>query len=157
MPKKAAAGSEKIVAATHRKARHFYEILETFEAGINLLGGEVKSLREGRASLDGCFGRIENGTLQLFNFFIPPYRFTTEEPPDPRRTRTLLMHRREIDRLSSRMIGKGLTLVPLEVYFKRGWAKVELGLARGRKGPDRRDVIKKRDVDRETQRSFRGR
>ncbi|MDE2040299.1 MAG: SsrA-binding protein SmpB [Elusimicrobia bacterium] len=147
---------DKRVVATHRKARAIYEILETYEAGLSLLGSEVKSLRGGRASLDGCFGRLDGGQLSLFNFYIPPYQFATVSPPDPRRSRRLLMHRRELDRLSGRLQGKGLTLVPLEVYFRRGWAKVLLGLARGKKGPDRREDLKKRATAREAEKSFKG-
>lgn len=147
---------EKKVVATHRKARQFYEILETFEAGLSLTGSEVKSLRAGRASLDGCFGRSEGGELFLFNFYIPPYQYASVDVPDPRRTRKLLMHRREIKRISSRLQTKGLTLVPLEVYFRRGWAKASLALARGKPGPDRREDLKKRTQAREVEKSFKG-
>ncbi len=147
---------EKIVVATHRKARHLYEILEAYEAGLSLTGPEVKSLRSGRASLDGCFGRAEAGELFLLNFYIPPYRHSSEAS-DPRRTRKILMHRLEIERLSRRIEAQGLTLVPLEVYFRRGWAKVCLALARGKRGPDRREDIKKRVLAREARKSFKGR
>ena len=148
---------EKKVVATHRKARQYYEILETFEAGLSLLGPEVKSLRAGHASLDGCFGRTQGGELQLFNFYIPPYSFNTSvEPLDPRRSRKLLLHRGEIDRIAGKLQTKGLTLVPLEVYFRAGWAKVSLGLARGKTGPDRREDLKKKDSAREAERSFKG-
>jgi SsrA-binding protein len=148
----------KQVVATHRKARQFYELLEVFEAGLCLSGPEVKSLREGRASLDGCFGRHEGRELFLFNFYIPPYKFNTaSQPLDSRRTRKLLMSRSQIDRIGSSLQTKGLTLVPLEVYFRRGWAKVALALARGKKGPDRRDDLKKKAVAREAEKSFKGR
>lgn len=145
------------VVATHRKARQFYEILETFEAGLALLGPEVKSLRQGRASLDGCFGREQAGELFLFNFYIPPYSFNTEAaPPDPRRSRKLLLRKAEIDRISRRLQTKGLTLVPLEVYFRGGWAKASIALARGKTGPDRRQDLKKKDSQRDYDRSFKG-
>ncbi|MDD5629499.1 MAG: SsrA-binding protein SmpB [Elusimicrobia bacterium] len=148
---------DKQVVATHRKARHFYEVLEVFEAGLCLAGPEVKSLREGRASLDGCFGRHEGRELFLFNFYIPPYKFNTaSQPMDPRRTRKLLMSRAQIDRIGRSLQTKGLTLVPLEVYFRRGWAKVALALARGKKGPDRRDDLKKKAAAREAEKSFKG-
>ncbi len=147
---------EKVVVATNRKARHHYEILDTYEAGLSLLGPEVKSLRQARASLDGCFGREDSGQLYLFNFYIPPYSFATAQPPDPRRTRKLLLHRKEIAKIAGRLQTKGLTLVPLEIYFRRGWAKVALALARGRKGPDQRDQLKKKALGREAEKSFRG-
>jgi len=147
---------ERKVVATHRKARQFYEILETFEAGLALLGSEVKSLRSGRASLDGCFGRAVDGQLFLMNFYIPPYQFATTQIPEPRRDRKLLMHRREIEKISGKLQTKGLTLVPLEVYFRRGWAKVALGLAKGKKGGDRREDIQKRTLQREAEKSFKG-
>ena len=147
----------KQVVATHRKARQLYEMLEVFEAGLCLAGPEVKSLRGGRASLDGCFGRHEGRELFLFNFFIPPYKFNTaSDPLDSRRTRKLLMSRAQIDRIGRSLQTKGLTLVPLEVYFRRGWAKVALALARGKKGPDRREELKKKAMFREAEKSFKG-
>lgn len=147
---------DKLVVASHRKARAIYEILETYEAGLSLKGSEVKALRQGRASLDGCFGRHDAGQLFLFNFYIPPYTFATTDVPEPRRSRKLLMHRSEIDKIVGKLQMKGLTLVPLEVYFKNGWAKVALGLARGKKGPDRRDDLKKKAQTREAEKSFKG-
>lgn len=148
---------EKTVVASHHKARQFYEILETYEAGLALLGPEVKSLRSGRGQLDGCFGREDKGELFLHNFYIPPYQFTSAEAPDPRRVRKLLLHAKETSKIAGKLQTKGLTLIPLEVYFKRGWAKVLMGLARGKKGPDRRDDLKKRDLAREAEKSFKGR
>ena len=147
---------EKTIVATHRKARQAYEILEVFEAGLSLLGGEVKSLRNGKASLDGCFGRSEKGELFLFNFYIAPYTFATINVPDPRRTRKILLHKGEINRIAGKLQTKGLALIPLEIYFKQGWAKVSIALARGKKGPDRRDDMKKRDTARDAERSFKG-
>ena len=106
--------------------------------------------------LDGCFGRLDGGQMYLFNFYIPPYAFATADAPDPRRTRKLLLNRKEIDKLSGRLQTKGLTLVPLEVYFKRGWAKVSIALAKGKRGPDKRDSIRKKDAARDMERSFKG-
>ncbi|MBI3551630.1 MAG: SsrA-binding protein SmpB [Elusimicrobia bacterium] len=154
-PKKKEEPDKKVVAS-NRKARQFYEVLETFEAGLCLLGPEVKSLRSGKGQLDGCFGREDSGQLFLFNFYIPPYQFTTADPPDPRRTRKLLLHAREIDKIAGKLQTKGLALIPLEVYFRGGWAKVLLALARGKKGPDRRDDLKKKDQAREAEKSFKG-
>lgn len=150
------APDEKQVAATNRKARQFYEILDTYEAGLSLLGSEVKSLRSGQASLDGCYGRVEGGELFLFNFYIPPYKFAFADPPEPRRSRKLLLHRQEIDKIAGKLKVKGLTLIPLEVLFRRGWAKVVLGLARGKKGPDRREDLKQAALRREAEKSFKG-
>ncbi|HVA65353.1 MAG TPA: SsrA-binding protein SmpB [Elusimicrobiota bacterium] len=156
-PSKDEKESDKISVSTYRKARHFYEILETYEAGISLEGPEVKALRGGQASLDGSFGRAEGGDIYLFNFYIPPYRYATQNTDaDPRRKRRLLLRRREIDKITGSLQIKGLTLVPLEVYFRRGWAKVAVGLARGKKGPDRREALKKKAAAREAEKSFKG-
>ena len=147
----------KRTVATHRKARLFYEILEVIEAGLQLRGPEVKSLRQGRCSLDGCFGRCDGGALWLENFYIPPYTFATNaEPLDPRRKRKLLLHKIEIGRIEGKLATKGLTLIPLEVYFKKGWAKVALGLAKGKTGADRRDDLRKKDARRDAEKSFKG-
>ncbi len=149
---------EKKVVATNRKARQFYEILTIVEAGIQLSGPEVKSLRGGNASLDGCYARPnDGGELYLHNFYIPPYVFTAAlEPPDTRRNRKLLLHGAEIRKILGKLTTKGLTLIPLEVYFKNGWAKVSLGLAKGKTGADRRDSLKKKDLRREAEKSFKG-
>lgn len=147
---------DKLVVATNRKARQFYEILETYEAGLSLLGSEVKALRSGKASLDGCYGRLDGDELFLFNFYIPPYQFAFGDAPDPRRARKMLLHRAEIDKLAGKLKTKGLTLVPLEVLFRRGWAKVVLGLGKGKKGPDRREDLKKQALTREAEKSFKG-
>lgn len=156
MPSKDKDDDKKIVA-THRKARQFYEVLDVFEAGIALKGPEVKALRSGQASLDGCFGRADGGELWLENFYIPPYRFAAAiEPLDPRRKRKLLLHSNELRKISTKLATKGLTLVPLELYFKHGWAKVALGLCRGKTGADRRDDLRKKDARREAQKSFKG-
>ncbi len=149
---------EKKSVATNRKARQFYEILDVVEAGIQLAGPEVKSLRSGQASLDGCYARTNDaGELFLHNFYIPPYVFnTTTEPLDTRRNRKLLLHSAEIKKIAGKLTTKGLTLIPLEVYFKNGWAKVSLGLAKGKTGADRRDDLKKKALRREAEKSFKG-
>ncbi len=157
MPPEDKKKDEKKTVATHRKARQFYEILETFEAGLQLFGPEVKSLRQGRASLDGCFGRADGEALWLENFYVPPYSFATNVAPlDPRRRRKLLLHSAEIAKIQNKLSTKGLTLIPLEVYFRRGWAKVALGLARGKTGADRRDDLKAKAVRRDAEKSFKG-
>ncbi|MBI4345537.1 MAG: SsrA-binding protein SmpB [Elusimicrobia bacterium] len=150
-------GEGRKIVASNRKARYDYEIVETVEAGLSLVGAEVKSLRGGKAVLEGSFGRIEGDELFLYNLHIAPYGFAHVDVPDPRRTRKLLVKRGELNRLSGKMQGKPLTLIPLELYFRHGWAKVELGLARSKKGRDRRDAIRKKDQSRELERSFKGR
>ncbi|MBX6424065.1 SsrA-binding protein SmpB [Thermosulfurimonas sp. F29] len=147
---------EKTVA-TNRKARFLYDIEETYEAGIVLTGPEVKSLRLGRANLADSFARVVNGEVFLYNMHISPYPFSREAAlSDPRRTRKLLLHRREINRLAGKVAEKGYTLIPLRIYFKDGWAKVELALARGKKLHDRRETIKRREEERELRRRYKG-
>ncbi|HDI52378.1 SsrA-binding protein [candidate division KSB1 bacterium] len=140
------------IIATNRKARHDYQILNTFEAGIVLQGTEVKSLRQGKANLKDSYAIIKNGELFLLNMHISPYSHGTAYNHDPLRTRKLLLHRHEIRRLIGQVQEKGLTLVPLKIYFKNGIAKVELALVRGKKLYDRRQDIAKRDAERELQR-----
>jgi SsrA-binding protein len=143
-------------AISNRKARFHYHILETYEAGIALKGPEVKSLREGKASLQDSFARVEKGEVQLYQMHVTPYTYTHHEDLSPTRTRKLLLHRSEIRKLEGRVQERGLTLVPLEVFFnKRGIAKVRLALAKGKRGPDKREDIKKRDLEREARRDFR--
>jgi SsrA-binding protein len=137
------------VVTTNRKARHDYTILDTFEAGIALTGTEVKSLRAGRASLTDSFAEVRNREVYLLNMHIPEYAQGTWTNHEPRRTRKLLLNRAEIDRVSGKVRESGLTLVPLSVYFADGWAKVELGLARGKRSYDKRQDLAKRDADRE--------
>jgi SsrA-binding protein len=145
-------------AISNRKARFSYEILDSFETGIVLAGPEVKSLREGKASLQDSFARVENGEVFLYHMHITPYSFAHHTDLKPDRTRKLLMHRQQINKLTGRVQEKGYTLVPLEIYFnKDGIAKVNLALARGKRGPDKRDDIKKRDLEREARRDFSGR
>ncbi|MCS7013226.1 MAG: SsrA-binding protein SmpB [Chloroherpetonaceae bacterium] len=137
----------------NRKARFEYDVLETFEAGIALKGTEVKSIRQGKASLDDSFALVRNDELTLENMQITPYELGTTENHDPKRSRKLLMHKEEILRLKQKVAEKGLTLVPLKLYFnERGKAKLELALARGKKLHDKREAIKQRDLEREMRR-----
>ncbi|RMH23274.1 MAG: SsrA-binding protein SmpB [Gemmatimonadetes bacterium] len=145
------------LVARNRKARHEYDILETWEAGLVLRGPEVKSLREGRVSFQDAFARVEGGEVWLYSLHIAPYEPATYNNEDPLRPRKLLLHRHEIRKLIGRVEEKGLTLVPLEVYFRDGYAKVTLGLARGRKLHDKRETLKKRAQEREARRAVEAR
>jgi len=127
------------VVASNRKARHKYAIGDTFEAGLELRGAEVKSLREGQCSIDESYARPLGSEIYIFGMHVPPYKQATVDRPDPMRRRKVLMHRREIDKLSALCSQRGYTLVPLKVYFKAGWAKVVLGLARAKKIGDKRE------------------
>ncbi len=143
------------VVAKNRRARHDYEILEVREAGIALVGTEVKSLREGHIQLKDSYARIEAGELWLVGVHVSPYAQADGfGGHDPERRRKLLLHRREIVELANRVALEALTLVPLSVYFKEGKAKVELGLAKGRKRYDKRDAIATRDADRDAERAL---
>jgi SsrA-binding protein len=142
--------------ATNRRARHRFELLETFEAGIELRGTEVKALREGSAQLGDAYAVIEGGEVWLRNAHIPQYGPASENH-DPERPRKLLLHRHEIERLIGRSQRKGLTLIPTRIYFKGPRAKVELALARGKEQRDRRREIRDRDVRREIEREHRQR
>jgi SsrA-binding protein len=139
--------------ASNRKARHDYSILDVFEAGISLTGTEVKSLRAGRASLVDAFAQEKDGEIFLYGMHVPEYAQGTWTNHEPRRTRKLLLTRQEIARLIGKLKESGLTLVPLSLYFSDGWAKVELGLARGKKSYDKRQDLAKRDADREIARA----
>ncbi|MGC4894731.1 SsrA-binding protein SmpB [Micromonospora sp. DT31] len=141
------------VVASNKKARHDYAILDTYEAGMALTGTEVKSLRAGRASLVDAFAQERDGELYLHAMHIPEYAQGTWTNHEPRRTRKLLLNRLEIDRLLGKLKESGLTLVPLQVYFSDGWAKVEIGLARGKKSYDKRQDLAKRDAAREISRA----
>lgn len=143
--------------ATNRRARHKFEFLETVEAGIQLRGTEVKALREGKAQLSDAYAVVDDGEVWLRNFHIPPYAPASRENHDPERPRKLLLHGYEIERLVGKTAERGLTLVPTRVYFKGRHAKVELALARGKQGRDRRREIAERDVRREVEREFKGR
>ena len=144
------------VVIRNKKARHDYEILERVEAGVVLLGAEVKSLREGKASFADPFARVEDGEMWLYNLHITPYAAATNDPPEPRRKRKLLMQRRQIAKLASQTAERGLTLVPLDLYFTpRGLAKLTLGLAKGKRTYDRRQTLKRDEAKREMDRAVR--
>ena len=142
------------VVGRNRKARHEYEILDTYEAGMVLRGPEVKSLRAGKLAFNDAFARVEGGEMWLYSLHISPYEQANRANVDPDRVRKLLLHRAEIGRLSSKTQEKGLTLVPLEVYFRKGKAKVTLGLARGRRLYDKREKLKKKTQDMEARREM---
>lgn len=152
MTKDAEAGHR--VVARNRKARHEYEILETLEAGIELKGPEVKSLRAGHVSFQDAHARVQGGQVWLHSLHISPYEQANRFNVDPLRARRLLLNRHEIRRLLGKVEEKGLTLVPLEIYFKRGYAKVALALARGKKLHDKRETLKRRQQDREARRAM---
>jgi SsrA-binding protein len=148
------AGTERVwVVSSNRRARRNYTVVETVEAGLALLGSEVKSLRDGRLDLKDSYGLIKGGEAYLIGAYIAPYEFAREGGHEPERERKLLLHRREIDRIGGQLAEKGLTLVPLQVYFKDGKAKVELGLAKGKTSYDKRETIKERDHEREMDRA----
>jgi SsrA-binding protein len=139
---------EKVVA-TNKKAYHEYFILEKMEAGISLLGTEVKAIREGRLNLKDSYAIVQSGETFLFNCHISPYSHGNQENHNPTRSRKLLLHQKEIRKLIGKTQEKGLTLVPLRVYFKRGKIKVELGVARGKKLIDKRETERRKEADRE--------
>jgi SsrA-binding protein len=145
------------VVATNRKARHDYEIVETIEAGVVLKGSEVKSLRAGLANLKDSYVQFKAGEAWLVGCHISPYSFSRGGGHDPDRDRKLLLHRREIDRVSARVNERGLSLIPLRIYFKDGIAKLELGLGRGRARYDKRRAIREKEQRREMDRAVRRR
>jgi SsrA-binding protein len=142
---------------TNRRARHKFEWVEKMEAGIVLSGSEVKSLRSGKAQMTDAYAIVDDGEVWLRKLHIPPYEFSSVDAHDPERPRKLLLHRGEIERLIGKTAQKGLTLIPTRIYFKGPRAKVELALARGKEGRDRRHEIADRDVRREVEREFKGR
>ena len=142
------------VVGRNRKARHEYQILDTYEAGIVLKGPEVKSLRAGQLAFRDAFARVESGEVWLYNLHISPYEQANRANQEPDRVRKLLLHREEIRRLVIKTGEKGLTLIPLEIYFRRGNAKVLLGVARGRRLYDKREKLKKQTQDREAKRAM---
>jgi SsrA-binding protein len=146
--------SDRKVAATNSKALHDYFIEERFEAGIALKGTEVKSLREGRANLRDSFARVDRGEVFLHHCHISPYSHGNIANHDPLRVRKLLLNRKEIDRLYGKTLQRGYTLVPLSIYFKRGIAKVELGLGRGKQAADKRETLKRKIAQREMERAI---
>jgi SsrA-binding protein len=145
------------VVARNRKARHEYEVLETLEAGMALKGPEVKSIRAGQVSFQDSFARVERGEVWLHSLHISPYEQANRNNEDPTRPRKLLLNRSEIRRLVGKVEEKGLTLVPLEIYFSKGYAKVLIALARGKKLHDKRETLKRKDQEREAQRAMRER
>ncbi len=146
---------ENTVVATNRKAFHEYHILEKFEAGIQLKGSEVKRIREGKASLKQAYILIRKGEAWLRGAHIASYSHTGFEGHEPVRDRKLLLHKREIQKINSKLAEKGLTAVPTKLYFKGGFIKLEFGLAKGKKLYDKRDTKKKRDVERDIQRALK--
>ena len=148
--------AEKLISE-NRRARHDYHFLERLEAGLELQGSEVKSLRQGHAILQRAYADARDGELWLVGLHIPPYEQASIAPHDPDRARKLLLHRREIDRLSSQVAEKGLTIVPTRLYFKDGRAKVELALARGKEGRDKRRDIADRESKRRIERELKSR
>ena len=143
--------------ATNRKARHDFDVLDTIEAGMVLLGSEVKSLRAGQVTLKDAFAIIDRGEMWMENLHIAPYTFARDGGHDPERRRKLLLHRREIGQLAGKLAEQGLTLIPLSIYFSEGKAKVELGLVRGRRSYDKRQAIREREQKREIDRARRHR
>ncbi len=143
--------------ATHRRAFRDYHVLEKFEAGIELRGAEVKSIRENRFSLTESYALVDNGQLFLLGLHVLPYAHARVDEHDPVRPKRLLMHRNEIDRLLGQTAMKGLTLVPLRVYFKRGIVKVELGLCKGKQAADKREALRRKTADREAERAIAAR
>ena len=145
------------VVASNRRARFDYEIIDTFEAGMVLLGSEVKSLREGKASINEAYASERHGELWLESMNIPPYTYAREGGHEPTRPRKLLLHKREITRIGEKLREQSLTLVPTRVYFSDGRAKVELALGKGKRSIDKRQSIKKREQQREMDRAQRHR
>jgi SsrA-binding protein len=145
------------VIADNRKALHDYFVLETWEAGVALLGSEVKAIREGRVNLRDSYARIENGEVWLMNVHVSPYSHSGYARHDERRRRKLLLHRHEIRKLVGQVTEKGLTLVPLQLYLKNGRVKVELALVKGKQVRDKRETIRRREIDRETRAAVKAR
>ena len=145
------------VITVNRKAYHNYHIEESFEAGIVLKGSEIKSVRAGKVNLSDAYAKPENGELWLHNSHIASYDAASYNTHEPVRPRKLLLHRKEIDNLASKVVQKGLTLVPLKLYIKHGVAKLELGVARGKKVYDKREAIARRDAEREMERALKHR
>ena len=145
------------VVCQNRKALHDYSIEDTLEAGIALSGTEVKSLREGKANLKDSYVLVKGGEVFLLNCHISPYSHGNIMNHDPVRTRKLLLHRKEIDRMSGKAAAKGYTLIPLKIYFKASFAKVEIGLAKGKRLFEKRDTIKEREAKREIEKAMKNR
>jgi SsrA-binding protein len=157
MSEKPAASDARRLITENRKARHDYHVLDTWEAGVALLGTEVKSIREGRVNLRDSYARVEGGEVWLMNVHISPYSHRGYATHDELRQRKLLLHRHEIRKLIGQVAEKGLTLVPLELYFKKGRVKVLMALAKGKQAHDKRETIKRREADRETRAAVKSR
>ena len=145
------------VLADNRKARHDFHLLETFEAGIVLLGTEVKAAREGRVNLRDSYGRIENGEVFLYGVHISPYSHRGYAHHEPTRPKKLLLHRAEIRKLIGKVVERGMTLVPVRMYLTRGRIKVAVSVARGKQAHDKRETIRRREIDRETRAAVKSR
>jgi SsrA-binding protein len=145
------------IIADNRKAFHDYHVLDTWEAGVALLGTEVKAIREGRVNLRDSFARLDKGEVWLMNVHISPYSHTGYAHHDERRQRKLLLHRYEIQKITGHVNQKGFTLVPLQLYFKNGRVKVNLALVKGKQAHDKRETIRRREVDRETRAAVKAR
>ena len=143
--------------AENRKAYHDFHLLETFEAGVALLGTEVKAIREGRVNLRDSFARVDGGEVFLYNVHISPYSHRGYADHEPLRKRKLLLHKNEIRKLIGKTVEKGMTLIPVRMYFKKGRVKVAISLAKGKKEYDKRETIKKRETDRETRAAIKSR
>ena len=149
--------SAESLIADNRKARHDYQLFETFEAGIVLLGTEVKAIREGRVNLKDSYGRVESGEVFLYNVHISPYSHRGSAEHEPLRRRKLLLNRREIRKLIGKTVERGFTLVPVRMYFKHGLVKVAVSVAKGKRMHDKRETIRRREVDRETRAAVKAR
>jgi SsrA-binding protein len=148
--------ADKKILCYNKKAAHDYFIDEVYEAGLALLGPEVKSIREGKVSLVDSYARMRKGEVYLYNMDITPYPFAHHVSLDPKRSRKLLLTRRELKRLTGKTKERGYTMIPLKVYFSGGWAKVELALAKGKRKVDKRQAIKEKDLKREMDRARKG-
>ena len=157
MAEKTAREEARKLIAENRKARHDYHIIETWEAGVALLGTEVKAIREGRVNLRDSYARVDNGEVWMMNVHISPYSHRGSADHAELRQRKLLLHSHEIRKMVGNVAEKGLTLVPLELYFKNGRVKVALALAKGKQAHDKRETIRKREVDRETRAAIKSR
>ena len=148
--------TEKLIA-DNRKARHDYQLFDTYEAGIVLLGTEVKAIREGRVNLRDSYGRVEQGELFLHNVHISPYSHRGYADHEPLRRRKLLLQKREIRKLTGKVVERGMTLVAVRMYFKRGRVKVAVSLAKGKRVHDKRETVRRREDDREARAAVKGR
>ncbi|MBK3332714.1 SsrA-binding protein SmpB [Persephonella atlantica] len=144
------------VVATNKNAYHNYNIIETYEAGLVLKGSEVKSIREGAVNLRDSFIRIDDGEAFIYNMYVAPYKPASKLQHDPYRKRKLLLHKREILKLMGKVQEKGLTIIPLKLYFKDGKAKLEIALAKGKAKYEKREAIKERDIKRELSKKYKG-